>query len=208
MRLPAAVAGLFVLTGCGSSLGELANTEARFLAELERTMPSAVDAQDAALKRLVAIADRAEEQALRDQWAAEIAGVTDAAIAGARVDLANPSRDAIRGALGQLVKYRQDRQRLLEAAREAREAKARAILDAMATLAASASAMAANQRAIAQYLEAQQGLLPLGGFSIHEPIENVPELLARLKAVGQTLDVQFARAKEIFDAAKKDAEGQ
>lgn len=208
LRIFTVMACLLVVAGCGSSLVDLANTQSRFLAELERAMPSAMDAQDAALRRLVVILERAEEQALRDQRAIEIAGVLDSAIAGARLDMGNPTRDSILGALGKVVKYRQDQQRLLEAAREAREAKAKAILDAMATLSASVPPMAANQLTIANYLEAQHGLPPLGGVSINEPIGNVAELLGRLQAVGHTLDVQFARAKEIFDAAKKAARGE
>jgi hypothetical protein len=186
-------------------LVDLAKTQGNFLSELERAMPTVAEAEEASLKRLVAIVQRTEEQTLIQQQAAEIAEVLDSAIIGAHLDLANPTRDSVKETLERVVKYRREQRLMIEAARTAREAKTKAILAAVSTLNAAVPSLAANQRTIANYLEVHHGLPPLGGVSIAEPISNVGALLERLKTIGQTLDTQFSRAKEVFEAAKKAA---
>jgi hypothetical protein len=206
-RLAVLAACLVALAGCASPLAELAQRQADFLAELEWAMPAAVEAHELALRGVLAEAQRAEEQALANQQVEVLKGVIDAAIAGARLDLAQPTRDAVKATLERLVKYHQDQQGLVEAARAAREDKARAVREAISTLSASVPALVAHERTIANYLEAQGGLLPLGGASITEPIADVGDLIGRLKTMGRTMDEQFARAKEVFEAAKKAAAG-
>lgn len=198
---------LVTLAACASPLAELAKRQAEFLTELERAMPPAVDAHELALRGVVAEAQRAEEQALASQQVEVIKGVIDAAIAGAHLELQRPTREAVKATLERLVKYHQDQQAVVEAARAARETKARAVIGAVSTLGASVPALVAHERTIANYLEAQRGILAVGGISITEPITDVSDLIGRLKGVGRTLDEQFARAKEVFEAAKKTAAG-
>jgi len=197
-----------LLAGCGTSgLSQVAATQSQYLLELERTMPAVVSAHDLALRGVLARAQEAEEQALAGEQAESIAEVIDSAVGGAHLNLQNPTRDAVRETLERLMKYHRDQLALSHAARMAREAKARAVVDGVSRLNAALPALVAHQQTITTYLQAGRGLLPLGGVSIAERPENIEEVLARLKAIGRTLDEQFARAQEIFEAARKAAAG-
>lgn len=193
---------LLLVSGCRSALVDLSTSHERFLTELEGAMPAAAAAQEAALRTAAGIAQRQEDAALVAQRAAEVADALDAAIAGARLNLDRPTRDALRDALERMVAFRHQQRRAIEAVRAAREARLRAVLDALGVLGAAVPPMVAHQRTLTNYLEAHRGLPPLGGVSIAEPIGDVGELIKRLKAIGEALDDQFARAREIFEAAK------
>lgn len=197
-----------LLAGCGSAgLSTLAATQSQYLLELERAMPAIVTAHDLALRGVLTRAQEAEEQALAGEQAEAIAETIDAAASGAHLDLQNPTRDAVHQALERLMKHHHDRLALSQAARAAREAKARAVVDAVGRLNAALPALVAHQQTITNYVQASRGLPPIGGVSIAERPENVDDVLARLKAIGRTLEEQFARAQEIFEAARKAAAG-
>jgi hypothetical protein len=202
------LAGLFLLTGCGSAgLTALARMQGQYLGELQRAMPAVVDAHEAALKGVLARAQEAEEQALAGEQTEVIASVIDDAISAAGLNVEQPTRDALHEALERLMKYHRDRLGLTEAARTAREIKARAVIDALSRLNATLPALTSHQQTIAGYLEATRGLPPLGGVSTAQRPQNVEELVERLKAIGRTLEEQFARAHDIYEAARKAAEG-
>lgn len=199
---------LLLAGGCGSSgLRTLAATEAQYLVELQRAMPAVVDAHDLALQGVIARAQEAEDQVRADEQAEAIAGVVDDAVRGASLNLQAPSRDAVHEALERLMKYHGDQLALTEAARAARQGKAKAVGEALARLGATLPTLVTHQQMIANYLEAQGGLPPIGGVSLAERPQNVEEIIERLKAIGRNLDVQFARSREIYEAAKKAAAG-
>jgi hypothetical protein len=60
---------------------------------------------------------------------------------------------------------------------------------------------------IADYLEAQRGLLPVGGVSITQPPQDVRALIESLNGIGRTLQEQYARAREIYETAGDAAPG-
>jgi hypothetical protein len=91
----------------------------------------------------------------------------------------------------------------MQAAQDARRVKSAAVLKALTDLSAAVPALAADQRAIENYLEASHGLLSFGGVSVTEMPSNFDDLLARLKAVNGVLEEQFGRANSIFEAARK-----
>ena len=197
-----------LLAGCGTSgLSTLATTQTQYLHELQRTMPEVVTAHDIALRGVLTRAQEAEEQALAGKQAESIAEAIDAAVGGAHLNLQNPTRDAVRDTLERLMKYHREQLALSQAARTAREAKAKAVVEAVSRLNASLPALVAHQQTITTYIQGGRGLLPLGGVSIAERPENIEDAIARLKAIGRTLDEQFARAQEIFEAARKAAAG-
>ena len=209
MRRPARwAASVLFLSGCGTSgLSTLAATQSEYLLELQRAMPAAVSAHDLALRGVLARAQEAEEQALAGEEAESIAAVIDSAVSDAHLNLQNPTRDTVRETLERLMRYRHDRLALIQAARAAREAKAKAVVDAVGRLNAALPALVAHQQTITNYVQAGRGLLPLGGVSIAERPENIEDVMARLKAIGGTLEEQFARAQQIYESAKKAAAG-
>ena len=199
---------LLFLAGCGSSgLTALATTEAQYLVELQRAMPAAVEAHEMALQGVLARAQEAEDQALADEQAEVIGGVIDDAIRNARLNLQAPTRDAVHDTLERLAKHHRDQLALSDAARAARQVKAKAVRDALARLNAALPALVAHQQTLAQYLEAHRGMPPIGGVPLAERPQNIDDVVERLKATGRTLEEQFARAHAIFEAAKKAAAG-
>lgn len=209
MRCIAAVAGCLLLTtGCGThGLRALANTQAAYFTELQRTMPAAIDVHEVVLRTALGKAQQAQEQEIAAAQAQALKGVIDQAIAGAGLNVSAPTWDGVHGALARLMKYQEDQLVLVEAARAARDAKAKAVLDALQALSASVPALVAHQNAIADYLEAQGRLIPLGGVSVTERPQDVAELIERLKTMSRNLEDQFTRAQQIYDAAKKAAAG-
>ena len=207
-RLILAGACLLVLAGCGSSgLTNLARTQVQYFTALQRAMPAVVDAHEVALAGVLARAQEAEEQALAGEQEEVIAGVIEDAIRDARLDVERPTRDAVHGALDRLIKYRRDQFALIEAARAAREIKAKALMDAVSRLNEALPALVSHERTIADYLEAQRGLLPVGGVSITQPPQDVRALIENLTGIGRTLQEQYARAREIYEAARNAALG-
>ena len=205
-RLILAGASLLILAGCGTTgLTNLARTEVQYFTALQRAMPSVVDAHEVALKGVLAEAQEAEEQAIAGEQAEVISGVIEDAIRDARLDVDRPTRDAVHDTLDRLIKSRRDQSALIEAARSAREGKAKALMDAISQLNKALPALVSHVRTIADYLEAQRGLLPVGGVSITQSPQDVRTVVENLKVIGRTLDEQFTRAQEIYDAAKKAA---
>ncbi len=205
-RLILAGVCLLTLAGCGSSgLTNLAKTQVQYLTALQRAMPAVAEAQDAALRGVLARAQVAEEQALAGEQEEVISGVIEDAIRDAHLDVDRPTRDAVHGALDRLIKYRRDQIALIEAARAAREIRAKALTDAVSQLNRALPALVSHERTIADYLEAERGQIPLAGVSITQPPQDVRELIGNLNVIGATLQEQFARAQEIYDAAKRAA---
>ncbi len=205
---PVWVVGLLVLAGCGSSgLSTLAATQSQYLLELQRATPALVGAHDIALRGVLTRAQEAEDQALAGQQAESLAEVIDTAAGGANLNLQRPTREAVHQTLDRLMKYQQDQLALIQAARTAREAKTKAVVDAVGRLNAALPALVAHQQTITNYVQAGRGLLPLGGVSVVERPENIDEVIARLRTIGRTLEEQFARAQQTYESARKAAAG-
>jgi len=195
---------LLFLAGCGTSgLTALAKAESNYLDSLQRTMPALVMAHEVALRGFLTQAQTAEEEAQGGDQAEALKGVLDDAMRAAALNLAQPTRDSIRDTLRQLMKYDRDQAALMQAAQDTRQVKAAAVMKALSDLNAAVPALAADQRAIENYLEASHGLLPLGGVSLTEMPSSFDDLLARLKAINGVLEEQFGRANSIFEAARK-----
>jgi hypothetical protein len=202
--LGVSICGMLFLAGCGTSgLTALAKAETDYLDSLQRTMPTLVTAHEVALKGFLTQAQTAEEEAQGDDQAEALKGVLDDAMRAAALNPAQPTRDSIRDTLRQLMKYDRDQAVLMQAAQDARRVKSAAVLKALTDLSAAVPALAADQRAIENYLEASHGLLSFGGVSVTEMPSNFDDLLARLKAVNGVLEEQFGRANSIFEAARK-----
>jgi hypothetical protein len=58
---------------------------------------------------------------------------------------------------------------------------------------------------IADSLKAQRGLFPVGGVSITQPPQDIRALIESLNGIGRTLREQYARAREIYEAARSAA---
>jgi hypothetical protein len=203
-RLLLCVCAGALLTGCGTSgLTALAKTETRYLEGLQLTMPDLVTAHDAALKGFLNRAETAEEEALSGDRAEALKGVLDDAMRTAGLNASQPTRDSVRDTLRTLLKSDRDQAALAQAARAAGDLKAAALMKALADLGAAVPTLVTQQRTIENYLEAQHGLIPLGGVSLTEPPRSVEDLVTRLKTIGSVLDEQFGRADAIFESARK-----
>jgi hypothetical protein len=73
-------------------------------------------------------------------------------------------------------------------------------MDAVSRLNGALPALVSHERTIADSLEAQRGLLPVGGVSIAQPPQDVRALIESLTGIGRTLQEQYARAREIYEA--------